>query len=191
MPNEQLVSYIRENSSKFPKQTLTQALMAQGWAVGDIAAAFSKVEREAAGVPVAPETGPTQDAAFLAEMEKRRQQGNGVIPPTIVEGNTEIRPFASASRYLDRESDARGEQKGIIGLLIKWKVVKDVKQANIAMIGFVIVTIIIIAWLNWPASAPTTITPHMPVTPSVGTPSGAVSPTQNAPGPGPVTPPQT
>lgn len=180
MPNEQLISYIRENSSKFPKQTLTQALMAQGWAVGDIAAAFSYVEREAAGTPTAVAAAPTQDATFLAEMEKRRQEGNGIVPPSIVDGATEIRPFASASKYLNNETSTRADEKGIIGLLIKWKVVKTAQQANIVMVGFILVVIAIIAWLNWPASvstAPSVVPGAVPATP--GTPGT---------GPGPVTP---
>lgn len=149
MLNEQLVSYIRENASKFPKQTLTQALMAQGWAVGDIAAAFSNVERERVSIPAGqePSAAQTQDAAFLAEMEKRRREGSGLIPPTIVEGNTEIRPFVSASRYLDNEATSRTAPKGIIGLLIHTGLVKNEKQANIVMIASIFVFVGITAYL--------------------------------------------
>lgn len=193
MPNEQLISYIRENSSKFPKQTLTQALMAQGWAVGDIAAAFSYVEREQAGTSAEVSVSVDPDATFLAEMEKRRQESKGPLPQTIVEGNTEIHPFASASKYLDHEKKSRAEEKGIIGMLIRAKVVKDESQANIVMIGFVVVVIVIIAWLNWPAAAPAvpkgTSGLTSPVNIAPGTSGSPTTPSASGTsGPGPLTP---
>lgn len=146
MPNEQLVSYIRTNSPAFPKQTLTQALMAQGWAVADIAAAFSHVEKEMAGVTGQQPTAPTQDANFLAEMERHRKESEGYMHP-IVDGNTEIRPASIASKYIQPQTAATGEQKGIIGLLIKTGLVKNETQANVVMIIFIVVVFGITAYL--------------------------------------------
>ncbi len=141
MPNEQLLQYIRQNYSNFTRQDITQSLMSAGWAIPDIAAAYQAVESERTPAPspaAAPAQAQSPDTTFLTEMERRRRQTNEQPLPNA--GATEARP-----QYTPPQSTTT--EKGIIGLLIKSGLVKNTQQANIVMIGIVVVAMGASAWL--------------------------------------------
>ncbi len=149
MANPDLISYIKQNSTQFSRPILTQHLVAAGWQRADIDAAFAEID----GVPGGPIQTPTQttpeaNVDFIAQMQQRREEAARAGTGSIMEGNTEIRPNAApANMYAGQRAANAGEQKGIIGMLIKTGLVKTEAQANIVMIVFIIAMLGATAWL--------------------------------------------
>jgi hypothetical protein len=62
MANPQLLAYIREHASQFPKEALVQSLAAAGWTAADISEAFKEIEQPPVPAP-APTPAPTPTPA--------------------------------------------------------------------------------------------------------------------------------
>ncbi|HVY72507.1 MAG TPA: hypothetical protein VG984_00420 [Candidatus Paceibacterota bacterium] len=174
MANPQLIAYIREHEAQFAKEQIVQSLASAGWAAGDISDAFAELERPAApsaSVPAPVQVHmPTTPAAaaptadFMAEMEKRRQEAAAQNPYQNVSAAS-----APASQQFRADVSAPAE-KGIIGLLIRMKIVKTAAQANVVMLALAAACIAFSAWLVWPTSKQTSA----PVMEPMMTPSATV-----------------
>jgi hypothetical protein len=169
MANAQLAQYVRENTAKgFTRDVVTKALTDAGWPPADISAAFAEFLQPtpAAAIPSpttspsvtvttppaqtsvptvsTPVSAPPSDpgaAAFVAEMERRRQAAEALHPAApVVQETARINVFAP---------EDTPQEKGIIGLLIRTKVVKDAHQANMVLVGIIIVVLSITIWINW------------------------------------------
>lgn len=149
MAHPDLVTYIQQNSANFSRPILTQHLVAAGWQLADVEAAFAELASPGVPAAVPPvQHAPDPQADFIAQMQKRREEAARAGRGPIVEGNTEIRPSASpAAQYLAQQTTEGAQQGGIIGLLIKSGLVKTQAQANIVMLAFVAVMLGFTAWL--------------------------------------------
>jgi hypothetical protein len=157
MANPQLVTYIKEQTGKFSKEAIIQALVASGWQLADINAALAEVEGvkepapPSAGLPASATNNFAQAGSnFIAEMQKHREEAQqaGVAP--IIEGSTQIRPSTLPSYSgTTPTGQTAPTQKGIIGMLMKTGFIKNEQQANMAMIAFICAMLGIIAWVLW------------------------------------------
>ncbi|MBY0472744.1 hypothetical protein K2Q00_00450 [Patescibacteria group bacterium] len=173
MANPQLTAYIQENLSKFSKEAVIRSLSSAGWSAIDISAAFMELEHPAPVAPVAPptpapvpaqmqpvaivippasaapvvtQTKPlTQTAAaanpndaFLAEMTKRRKEAEALNPQTPSQGGVTISIGSTQSPVVT--------QTGLIGMVMKTGLVKTQQQANMVLIGIIVVCLGLTAW---------------------------------------------
>ena len=173
MANPQLVAYIKEHGAQFQKEQLVQTLGVAGWAAPDISEAFMELERPASpaqplpavvpvvappiqppivATPVAPTMPATTTpvdvgADFLAQMEKRRHEAAAATAAQSPYQQPATTPGASAPQHQQFTGGASAPaQKGIVGMLIQWKLAKDEQQANIMMIGMGVVCVGLCAW---------------------------------------------
>lgn len=161
MAQPELIAYIKENTGKFEKTAIVQALVATGWSLADINAAFLELappsEKAPAPAPASPAVMPpasaiapdkilsqtpvqtSQNAAFLAEMERHRKEAAALNPNKIVDGDVEVSIGAAAAQ-------TAAPQEGITGMLIKTGLVKNEQQANMFMIAAAVVMLGVSAW---------------------------------------------
>lgn len=95
-----------------------------------VVAPIQKIEPK----PVQPATGSN----FLEEMEKHRKEAATAQPlqsTGVGAGAVQFSPAPTTS------------EKGIVGMLIRWKLAKDASQANMIMIGVIVVAVGISLWL--------------------------------------------
>jgi len=166
--NPQLVQYIKENTAAgFSRADMEKALLAAGWSAADVAAAFAPPATPTQPQPAAPAPGPAVQAAapataaagttpqaagdFLAQMQQRRA-ATQTIPAT---GASTAQP--STANYRPRyqaSSPSTTKASGIVGLVLRTGVVKTEAQANMVLIGIIVVAVSLTVWLNWPSSGP-------------------------------------
>ena len=166
MVTQQLLDYIRQNlAAALVRADIEKALLASGWAVQDITDGFTAIEHPGSMVPPpkvsapAPRVSPANDnaaeeARLLHELalEAKRQKWRGATTSTAVVG-------------------------GIIGWLIRKKIVEKEAQAYIALIGVAIIVIVlavgIFVWSNSGLSNPAPISHKIPamVSPPGSTPT--------------------
>ena len=139
MITQQLLDYIRQNlATGVARADIEKALLAAGWSVQDISGGFTMIEHPEAVMPpppVVPVSAPqvsmqvasvNDDAAETdrirheVELEVKRQKWRGATTNTPVVG-------------------------GIIGWLIAKKIVEEESQANIALIGVAVISIVLAA----------------------------------------------
>jgi hypothetical protein len=132
MVTPQLLDYIRQNlATGLARADIEKALVAAGWAVQDITDGFTAIEHPGSAVPPpvvpapAPRVSPPNDNAAETiriqkelELEAKLQKWRGATASTPVIG-------------------------GIIGWLIRKKIVEKEAQANIALIGVAIIAIVL------------------------------------------------
>lgn len=143
MPHENLLHYIRDNKDKATRPEIEKVLIQAGWKLEDILASFEVIDNpgKAAAPGAVPGTAIPADLseaarsqAFLEEM--RRQRGELETPAATVADPYPL-PTKKKSLYA-----ARGNGPGgIVGLLIRLKVVQTESQANIVLVGIFFVAI--------------------------------------------------
>jgi hypothetical protein len=145
MANPQLVQYIKDNSAKgISREVLTKTLTEAGWSASDVQDAFVANANPAALSPATPaptSTVPAQNsssAEFLAQMEERRKKAEAekVFIPTTPAGKSKVPTSTIVT------------ETGLIGLLLKTGVVKTKQQANMVLIGVLVVVLALVAWVN-------------------------------------------
>lgn len=89
-----------------------------------------------------------QNEAFLAEMRRRREAA-GENPVQGMDQPSAPSPVQNSSyNPLPPVADSTSE-KGIIGFLIKQGIVKNKSQAEMLLLGVLVVVLILIAWINF------------------------------------------
>jgi hypothetical protein len=115
--------------------------------------------------PIPPDAEAKQAAAdFLSEMEKRRQ----TVTPLVVNeyAPTTAQMTAAAEPQKPKFRTTRVSQTsetGIIGFLIRRKIVANRSQANMVLVVITLINVAITVWVLWPSSVPTTSTPATPI----------------------------
>lgn len=138
MSTPELTTYIEEQKKAgFSRTEIEQALRASGWNATDIAIAFGDVP------PPPTTTSPTSTSpeAFLAEMQRRREAAN------VAQAQS---PQTAQTQYAIPQTvpELSGET-GIIGFLIKKGIVSTKEQANMVLIGVIVVVVGITFWYNF------------------------------------------
>ena len=96
--------------------------------------------------PVDPES-IASNTAFLAEMERKRAAQNKT--PAAEEYVIPTQP-----RWKQKISEnSNTTQSGIIGFILRHGVAKDEQQANIILIGMLVATVGLIAYVLWPSGS--------------------------------------
>lgn len=141
MADPQLVAYIREHQAHFSKEQLVQTLSNVGWAAPDISDAFRELETPAAPFPTI-----ESSSDFMTEMAKRRQStAFEQTPQPSYQG-----AMGSAPTYRSADIIPSTAQKGIVGVLVRYKLARNASQANSILIAIVIVCAGLSLWLLWP-----------------------------------------
>ncbi len=145
MLTEQLIDYIRQNlAAGFGKEDLQKTMLSAGWSAEDIAAGFAAVANLSAIPAASPAPAQAVSSANSNAAEVARIQAEIA------------RNQARAAKLGPAHTSADPSQKGIIGWLIKKKIVANGQQANLVLIGIFILVVMLIAWIDWPkGSAPT------------------------------------
>lgn len=161
MPDPQIIQYIQQNSANFSKEDIENALLSAGWAAADIAAGFAAVVTAAQPTPQAniqtpltstPAAAATQEIYtappddFMAEMERRR-----TTQPTMAQQKTYTVPTSHVKFNSSAHASTGG---GIIGLLVGNGLAANESQANMILIGVIVVAVSLAVWFVWPKSSP-------------------------------------
>ena len=153
MVNPQLVNYIANNfRAGFSKEDTEKALLQSGWSATDIQAAFYAIEHPAPTPTVVPPPVPTAQEAVDAETKRIQEE-------------LERENSKNGTRRSRNSTVAPGE-KGIIGILMRMGLAKNIQQANMIMIGISLVCIGLAVYFIWPKSS----TPPKPATLTIPTP---------------------
>lgn len=86
-----------------------------------------------------PQSTVNPNAAFLAEMEKRRKEAEALNPQTVPQDGVTISMGSS-------QASTATSQGGMVGMVIKAGLAKNEQQANIVLIGVIVVCLGLAAW---------------------------------------------
>src|SRR4030081_2123141 len=87
----------------------------------------------------------------LAEMERRRKASTQKA--SALSENIAAVPQTNCSRKIDTT------EKGIVGFLIRRGIASSTAQANMILVGVMVLVLGPIVWINWPFSKTPSITP--------------------------------
>jgi hypothetical protein len=87
----------------------------------------------------APQSTVNPNAAFLAEMEKRRREAEALNPQTAGPNGVTISVGSV-------QTSTTTNQGGLVGMVIKTGLVKNEQQANMVLIGVIVVCMGLAAW---------------------------------------------
>lgn len=90
--------------------------------------------------PVKLAPAPASPNAFIAEMQRRRQEAEALHPNAVPVVGSAPDPVPSSP------AEPIAEQMGIVGFLIKKKLAKNEKQANMIMLGVIGASFMFILW---------------------------------------------
>ena len=134
MITEQLLSYIRDNmKAGHGRADIEVALRAAGWDAPDIAAAFTALQN---------------GSSAPATMAMPRAASPGSAQADV---NAELVRIQAELKTRGRSTLAgqQSTETGIIGWMIKHKMVSSRKQANLFLVTMSVISIGLIVWINF------------------------------------------